>query len=149
MLLPIVRTVPIRMGTNMARAPYKLWYKYGQIISPNTSHIKNCTYLKLDEGPCIITPFSFSDSRIYLSNSFRILIFLCRDETRRRQRRRRRRRKRERPKSNNRFRFIAKQQLCSCIIRFFVHFFAVVARRRRKQTQDNDFFLFVYLDAVL
>ena len=23
MLLPIVRTVPIRMGTNMARAPYK------------------------------------------------------------------------------------------------------------------------------
>ena len=54
----------------------------GQIISPNISHIKNCTYLKLDEGLCIITSFSFPDSRIYLSNSFRILIFLCRDETR-------------------------------------------------------------------
>ena len=60
----------------------KLWYKYGQIISPNTSHIKNCTYLKLDEGLCIITSFSFPDSRIYVSNSFHILIFLCHDETR-------------------------------------------------------------------
>ena len=45
-------------------------YKFRQNISPNISHMKNCTDLNLGEDLCIFTFFHFPDNGPYLLNGF-------------------------------------------------------------------------------
>ena len=60
--------VPFWMGTNMA-SPYKSLYIWGK-VSPHILQKENCCDLNLGESLCIATFFLFSDSGLYLLNSF-------------------------------------------------------------------------------
>ena len=57
----------IRIGTNIA-SPYNKVNKFGYIISPNISHMKNCADLNLGDDLKIFFSLHFLDSRLYLLN---------------------------------------------------------------------------------
>ena len=50
-------------------------YKFGENVSPQIFHNKNCCDLNLRESLCISTFFPFPDSKLYLLNGFDFLHF--------------------------------------------------------------------------